>query len=282
MKAKAEETRMRSGREGDSSVCDLVETKPTPKSRVSFEEFLDWCDEDTWAEWVDGEIVLMSPASSRHQLIGGFLHKVLGFYIEIRHLGTLLYAPFAMHLPFVRRGREPDLLYIASEHAGRLKDTYLDGPADVVVEIVSEDSVFRDYHNKFREYKRAGVPEYWLINPLEEEARFYRLSESGRYKRIPLEGKNLFHSQEIEGFWLKVSWLWEIPLLDTYEVLQEIMPEMQTEVLQREIAARRQAEAQARQEMMARRQAEQRAQQAEAELARLLAEIEQLRAQQTH
>ncbi|MBM3234932.1 Uma2 family endonuclease [Candidatus Poribacteria bacterium] len=263
----------------DFSVYDLLKTKPIPKGKVSFEQFLEWCDEDTWAEWVDGEIVLMSPASSRHQLIGGFLYGVLRLYIEIRHLGTLLYAPFAMHIPFVRSGREPDLLYIASEHAGRLKDTYLDGPADVVVEIVSEDSVFRDYHDKFREYARAGVPEYWLINPLEEKAQFYRLSESGRYKRIPLEKRNLFRSQGVEGFGLKVSWLWEGKLPDTYEVLQELMPELQTEVLQREIAARRQAEQRAQQAEAKAQQEAQARQQAEAELVRLRAELERLRAQ---
>ena len=40
--------------------------KIKPEGKISYEEFLDWCDEDTLAEWVDGEIIMTSPASERH------------------------------------------------------------------------------------------------------------------------------------------------------------------------------------------------------------------------
>lgn len=55
--------------------------------------------------------------------------------------------------------------FVASEHLDRLKETYLDGPADLVVGIVSPDSVGRDRGEKFYEYAQGGVPEYWLIDP---------------------------------------------------------------------------------------------------------------------
>jgi len=252
------------------SWIDDIESQPLPKGKISFEEFLDWCDEDTWAEWVDGEVILMAAASNRHQQLGSFLESLLRIYTEINQLGFIFRAPFAMHLPFLPRGREPDLLYIATGHLSRLKDTYLDGPADVVVEIVSEESIDRDTNKKFTEYMVGGVPEYWLINPLEEEAVFYHLSENGDYSPLPLEGGNVFRSQEIEGFWLRVDWLWQMPLPDTFGVLQALMPQMQSEALRLEIDARRQAEQLAQQETVARyqesiarRQAEQRAQLAE-------------------
>jgi len=288
------------------------ESKPLPKGKISFEDFLDWCDEDTWAEWEDGEVILMSPAANRHQQIGGFLETLLRIYTERHQLGLVFSAPFLMRLPFLPRGREPDLLYIATEHLSRLKDTYLDGPADVVVEIVSEESIDRDTNKKFTEYALGGVPEYWLINYLEEEATFYHLSAEGdsagaspsHYSPLPLVGGNLFRSQEIKGFWLRVDWLWQVPLPDTFGTLQALMPQLQSEALrqaemrfrqeaaarhqealarrqaehraQQEAAARRQAEQRAQAEATARRQAEQRAQQAEAELNRLRAELEAL------
>ncbi|RMF86648.1 MAG: Uma2 family endonuclease, partial [Nitrospinota bacterium] len=37
--------------------------KPEVPGKLSYEEFLAWCDEDTWAEWVDGEVILLTPAS---------------------------------------------------------------------------------------------------------------------------------------------------------------------------------------------------------------------------
>ncbi|MBI1928443.1 Uma2 family endonuclease [Candidatus Poribacteria bacterium] len=250
------------------------ESKPLPKGKISFEEFLDWCDEDTWAEWEDGEVILMSPAANRHQQIGGFLETLLRIYTERNQLGLVFSAPFLMRLPFLPRGREPDLLYIATEHLSRLKDTYLDGPANVVVEIVSEESIDRDTNKKFTEYALGRVPEYWLINYLEEEATFYHLSEKGDYSPLPLEGGNLFRSQEIAGFWLRVDWLWQVPLPDTFGTLQALMPQLQSEALRQaemrfrqeaaarhqEALARRQAEHRAQQEADARRQAEQRAQ----------------------
>ncbi len=44
-----------------------------PQGKMTFEEFLEWCDEDTWAEWVDGEVQVVSPASDKHQDIADFL-----------------------------------------------------------------------------------------------------------------------------------------------------------------------------------------------------------------
>jgi len=61
-----------------------------PPSRMTYEEFLDWADEDTLAEWVDGEVVMYSPASKQHQLIVGFLEKVLGTFVEQHNLGVVL------------------------------------------------------------------------------------------------------------------------------------------------------------------------------------------------
>ena len=92
--------------------------KAPPK--LSYEEFLAWCDEDSWAEWVDGEVVMVSPASNRHQDIVGFLVTVLGIYVQARDLGTVLTAPFQMRLAELRRGREPDLLFIVTNDLGVL------------------------------------------------------------------------------------------------------------------------------------------------------------------
>src|SRR4051812_6004723 len=86
-----------------------------PKEKISFEEFLDWCDEDTWAEWVDGEVIMVSPASTQHQDIGSFLDKVLGIYVEAHGLGKLLRAPFVMRVEKVQSAREPDLIFVQND-----------------------------------------------------------------------------------------------------------------------------------------------------------------------
>jgi len=70
-----------------------------------------------------------------------------------------------MRLPEApRRGRVPDLLFVTSAHVGRQHPTYLDGPRDLAVKIISPDSVGRDRGEKVVEYEQAGIPEYWLAD----------------------------------------------------------------------------------------------------------------------
>ena len=186
---------------------------------MSYEDFLAWCDEDTWAEWVDGEVVMVSPISRRHQNIVIFLVKLLDTYAESQNLGEVLIEPFQMKLDL--SSRAPDLLYVASSHLDRLKDTYLDGPADVVIEIISKESVNRDRGAKFVEYETAGVSEYWLIDPIHEQAEFYRRGADNHYHVVLPDDEGIYHSEAVEGFWLKVSWLWQAPMPPVWKVWEE-------------------------------------------------------------
>jgi Uma2 family endonuclease len=192
---------------------------PAPGLCMSYQEFLDWADEDTLAEWVDGEIVMSSPASLVHQTISYFLSSVLGLYIDTRGLGMIRSAPFQMK---IKNGREPDLLFVRRDHLQRLKATYLDGPADLVIEIISPESVGRDRGEKFYEYESGGVAEYWLIDPLRQWAEFYQLTEQQRYDTVFAGRTGVYRSAMLPGFWLRVEWLWQEPLPQPLQALGEI------------------------------------------------------------
>ena len=197
-------------------VMAVTMTREPPKRKMTYEEFLDWADEDTYAEWVDGEVIMVSPASRRHQKIVSFLATLLTSYAERHDLGEVLSAPFQMKLP--HSGREPDVIFIAKEHLDRLRETFLDGPADLVVEVVSPESGVRDRGEKFYEYEMAGVPEYWLIDPTREMAEFYVLE--GEHYRPVLAGRSgRYESRVVKGFWLDVEWLWQDPLPRIEEAL---------------------------------------------------------------
>lgn len=126
-----------------------------------------------------------------------------------------------MRLPTRPSGREPDLLFVANEHANRLRPTYVDGPADLVIEIVSPDSEERDRVTKLAEYEGAGIPEYWLIDPAHQETTFYRLGADGRYSAVPIDADGFYHPAALSGFRLRVAWLWERPLPALAEVLPQ-------------------------------------------------------------
>jgi Uma2 family endonuclease len=194
-------------------------TRPLPKGKISYERFLEWLDDDTWAEWVDGEVELMSPISLEHQEVGSFLIALLRLYLLSRPLGRVVYEPFQMKTGADLPGRSPDILFVSNEHLHRLKPTHLDGPADLVVEIVSAESAERDRVQKFAEYERGGVREYWLIDPEKRLAEFYQLGEDGRYERIFAGGEGVYHSAVLSGFWLRVEWLWQQPSIT--DILRE-------------------------------------------------------------
>ena len=189
---------------------------------MSYDEFLAWCDEDTWAEWVDGEGVMVSPASDRHQDLVRFLTSVLSVFAEARALGVIRPAPFQMKLGLDLPGREPDVLFVARERLSRLKATHLEGAADLVVEIISPESVLRDRGEKFAEYALGGVREYWLIDPQRQQADFYLLDARGRYRLTEPDAAGVYRSQALPEFWLKVEWLWQEPLPKILDVLREV------------------------------------------------------------
>lgn len=177
--------------------------------RMSYEEYLAWADEDVHAEWVNGEVMVQMPPKEPHQRVVAFLLQLLGLFSELFRLGRLLPAPFEMRATPDGPAREPDLLFIAYAHLERLTEARLSGPADLVVEVVSDDSVARDRAEKFYEYQAAGVPEYWIIDPRpgRERVDFYVLDDKGRYRPVPVESDGRYHSTVLPGFWLQVDWV---------------------------------------------------------------------------
>jgi Uma2 family endonuclease len=163
------------------------------------------------AEWVDGKVLLMTPVSIKHQLITQFLVKLLDEFAAARELGMVLSAPFQMRLSALQRGREPDVMFVASSQLGRIRPNYLDGAADLVVEVVSPESIGRDRGEKYQEYALAGVGEYWLIDPQLEQAEFYQLQTDGRYRLVQADLDGWYASPALPGLRLDVHWLWQDP-----------------------------------------------------------------------
>jgi Uma2 family endonuclease len=124
------------------------------------------------------------------------------------NLGKVYNAPFEMRAVPDGSSREPDLLFVSSEHLDRLTPDRLVGPADLIVEVVSDDSVYRDRVDKFEEYEAAGVREYWIVDPRpgKQRADFWVLDETGRYRAKEIKD-GIYHSTMLPGLWLRVEWL---------------------------------------------------------------------------
>jgi Uma2 family endonuclease len=130
---------------------------------MSDEEYLEWYDEGRRGEWVDGEVIEFMPPKIAHQLAIRFLFHVLREYVERFDLGVVLVHPCELWLASQRASRQPDLVFDARAHLDRITEDRVDGPADLVIEIISQDSAARDVREKFKEYAVAGIPDYWIF-----------------------------------------------------------------------------------------------------------------------
>jgi len=175
---------------------------------MTFEEFLDYGEEGQRFEWVEGEVFEMPSPSMMHQLLEVFLCAILSVYVEEKELGIVL-PEFTMRLPLRPSGRDPDIIFVSESQSHRLRKNYLDGAADLVIELISPGTERQDRGNKFMEYQQAGVQEYWLIDGMRRVAEFYQLDAEGYYQQILPDEKGVYHCTAITDLWLKVEWLWK-------------------------------------------------------------------------
>jgi Uma2 family endonuclease len=193
-------------------------TSPRGRS-ISYETFLKTYHGGEHVEWVEGKVVAMPPIGEGHTESLHILLSVLKAYVDHHDLGKLRSDPFQMKTGPSLPGRQPDLLFVAKRNVARLHKTYLDGPADVAVEIISPGSRLIDRVQKFQEYESGGIREYWLIDPERKVAEFYQLNRNGKYVSLETDD-GVFQSKVIKGFWFKTEWLWSQPSL--IAVLKEI------------------------------------------------------------
>ncbi len=129
--------------------------------------------EGTRAELIDGQIYYMAPPTRIHQKISGALYSIIYQYIQSHKGNCEVYAaPFAVFLnKDTQNYVEPDISVICDTN--KLNDKGCSGAPDWIIEIVSPSSIQMDYMLKLFRYRRAGVREYWIVDPLKNRIFVY-------------------------------------------------------------------------------------------------------------
>jgi Uma2 family endonuclease len=188
---------------------------------MTYEEFLNWDGDNQHVEWVNGEVIPMAPVTDAHNELTSYLDRLLGVFEEQTKLGFVRTDPFQMKTGPDLPGRAPDLMFIMETRRPRVKKTYLDGPADLVIEVISPGTRGVDRGEKYVEYEQGGVPEYWLLDPERRTHEFYQLASNGRYEIAPLPADGIYHSSAVKGLWIKPVWLWQQPRPTVFFVAKE-------------------------------------------------------------
>ncbi len=127
-------------------------------------------------EILDGEHSVTAAPFVRHQILSFRLTLALGTFAEARHLGQVLAAPLDVLLS-PHDIVQPDLIFLSSGRLHLLTDRNLRGAPDLIVEILSESTRRVDQGIKAEIYDRAGVHEYWVVDPIQNTVTVYRQIE---------------------------------------------------------------------------------------------------------
>lgn len=148
-------------------------------------------------EFTDGVIEVLPMPTDSHQVLLLFLYDLLKAFIQARG-GKVLVAPLRVR---IRPGkyREPDILLVRDAHDPRRQNAFWLG-ADLVMEIVSPDNPERDTEQKPVDYADAGIPEYWIINPLDETVSVLNLQDHGYTERTVYGRGETAASTVLQGF----------------------------------------------------------------------------------
>jgi Uma2 family endonuclease len=200
-----------------------AEEKPP---RMTYEEFLEWVPDGKQAEWVDGEVILLT-VNERHDAFTLLLIGLLSTYVRVFDLGRVFHAPFQMRLRFRPSGREPDIFFLRKEHLDRVARLWIEGPADLVIEFLSDQTARTDLIVKLREYALAGVYEYLIVETRDgrDGIILYRLNADGNYVAVEPDNAGRLHCDTVPGFWLDPGWFQQDPLPTPEHLMFRIAPD---------------------------------------------------------
>ncbi len=159
------------------------------------------------AEFINGKIIMHSPAINKHLLISNYLSKILHFYVDENNLGVV-YVEKAL-ITLERNDYEPDLCFFKNEKAEKFTDETLLFPApDLVVEILSKSTKKNDRGIKFDDYAYNKIPEYWIIDPETETVEQYILFQE-KYELLNKTDKGIIVCRQIEHLKLPATALFD-------------------------------------------------------------------------
>jgi Uma2 family endonuclease len=179
------------------------------ESRYTFNDFCALVPDGEKADLIDGVIYMASPDNLEAARIFTWVFRLLCEFVEARDLGEVYALRVAFRLDD-GSAPEPDIGFLSKRNLRRAYRNYVEGPPDLVIEIVSPESAERDYVSKRQLYEKHGVREYWILDEGLNKVVLLRLDATGHYREVQVR-KGILRSRVISGFWLKEEWLWQQP-----------------------------------------------------------------------
>lgn len=190
---------------GKKGVEDLINFKNDKEYLLFIEGTLDdfYSLDEQKAEYLEGLIIMQSPASLAHEEIFGDILMRMRSFVKEKNMGKVLGSRFTVVLDKQYRF-EPDIVFISNENKGIFTEYEFVGVPDLVVEILSKSTKKYDLTIKRELYSKYKIRELYFIDPIDKLIYIESL-ENDSYKSVNLKSGNAFESKVIEGFRVKAE-----------------------------------------------------------------------------
>lgn len=180
--------------------------------------YADITPEHKW-EFIQGEVIMHSPALNRHLAASQRLYDLLSAYARVHRLGLVRHETAMTSFP--RNDYEPDVMFFGPAKTALIDPDTLKFPVpDFIAEVLSPSTEARDRGIKFRDYALHGVAEYWIIDPVAEAVEPHRLEDAG-YHPAPRQTEGTLSSDVVPGFEIPVRALFDE--VENLRVLKQIL-----------------------------------------------------------
>ncbi|MFN4258253.1 MAG: Uma2 family endonuclease [Gemmataceae bacterium] len=187
---------------------------------VTEEMFDEIVDEDTKAEYIDGVMIVHSPASFRHDDVSGLLRFLMRGFASSHQLGKVLGPDSLVRLPDSSK-YAPDIFFVPAADVPIPSPKVFDGVPALIVEVLSPSNHDEDLEIKRPRYRAAGVAEIWFVDPDSGETIVDRKRGKRHVTKTTKRGK--VTSSVLPGFWFETAWLAQEPLPNEMSCLRQIL-----------------------------------------------------------
>jgi Uma2 family endonuclease len=181
-----------------------------PHLKFTYHDLILFPEDGKRHELIDGDHYMTPSPRTKHQKVSGNLFGLLFIHLQETNAGGLFAAPMDVVLSDLDVV-EPDLLFICAARAAIITENNIQGPPDLVVEIISDTSRKTDEIVKRKLYERFGIQEYWIVDPELEAVKIYRLTDQ-RYVRaaeLSRESGDTFATPLLPGLQMPLSSLFD-------------------------------------------------------------------------
>lgn len=167
------------------------------KKKYTYEDYLKTPDDKRY-ELIEGDLLITPSPVPNHQRISRKIEFILEKFVTQNNLGEIFDAPCDVYLDD-ENVVQPDILFITHERRDIIGEKNIQGAPDLAIEIISENSAYRDVVQKKRLYTRFGVKEYWIVIPESEEIEVYILKDNTYQLHKSYDKGDILESPSLKG-----------------------------------------------------------------------------------